>query len=583
MVLASVGRDTVTLTLADIPDTWDNCDRIEERRDFLRRTPPRVRLLGNPLDGHEDDGLVLIGEVKDSISGSFKWKRKVTEPGEGQLILRIDHYIARYLMRLPDNAEAKKNTVLVVDHMGGRKRWSGLLKSWNIKTSNGIKMLVVTFIDDIQFLQYMLGAPNPILPIPVFQFPRVLPIFGPAKWAVSMMILLNLIRIEGNLWTLPDDPFDLGSWASSWDWSTWQVLIKAKAFDFDDSSTWSLCATRMQRMDQVIADAMEDGQLFMSYRRIMTIDGETPDVDGVETCRNGTLVLEVVDRSGYYSEDGTSTGGGILGGFTRTLVGFASGFVENIENTFSDDESIQPAQYFQPNWTGTVPSHPWVNVIDSPWSQIESSDLTWSPATATSVIVGGDNPMADALAELVIESVGSLLGYFLLGGFSGLGSIASSVIMPFLVGTIAAWLQWENHQRAQNLGWVHLWETFGSGAESNAWALSAIAALRAAFLATASKTSHVFTMNGSGRYLPGLDFEEGHRIGSTDTAMGNGLVFVDVVEEIELAWDWSSNQPHDYKVKVGDSNAALTLQERNARLLAKVWTTTTNIGIHLVS
>src|SRR5690606_27764533 len=182
--------------------------------------------------------LILRGEVADHLSGSFKRQKNVAAPGV--LRLRTDHYIARWLMSIPNDNTVKKNVVITVDWMGGRWRRSGLLKSWRLRTQDGVRFLETNWIDDLQFLQFMLGPPNPLLPIPIFQFPRVLPIFGPAKWSISFLILLNLIRLNGNLWTLPDDPFAVGSWDDLFDWSDWQVLIRANPFDLDDSSTWTL-------------------------------------------------------------------------------------------------------------------------------------------------------------------------------------------------------------------------------------------------------------------------------------------------------------------------------------------------------
>ena len=569
----------MTTGLADIPYIRSQCAAIRENHRVIRRTPPRIRLWTNKADGAP--GLVLRGECGDTINGSFPWKKNT--PSTGTLRLRLDNYLAKWLISIPDDPNAKKNVVVTVDHMGGKIRWSGLLKSWSVvRSGDGLKYLDVTFIDDLQFLQYMLGPPNPLLPIPIFQFPRVLPLFGPAKWAISMMILINLIRLEGNLWTPPDDPFANGSWGSAFDWSNWQVLIKAKAFDLDDSSVWALLATRMNRMDQVIGDAMDDAQLVLTYRRILTVDGETCPVPGVPVCQNGALVLEVVDRSGYYSPDGTSTGGGIFGGLARTITSFASGFVEDISTLVTDNQTIWPDSYYEPGYLGSLPSHPWVVVRDNIHTQIESSSLSWSPATAGSVIVGGDNPMADQLAQLIIESVGSLLGYFLLGGFSGLGAIASTVIMPFLVGTIAAWLQWKNQSRIHQLGWVHLWEVFQQGAENNAWSLSAIAALRTGFEVTKSETAHQFTMRDGGQFLPGLHFTIGDRIGSTDNDVSQ-KIFVDQVEEMTLAWDWENDAPHEWQVTIGTNKAAMSMAERQARAVNKALQTIQNIGVHLIS
>ncbi|MBF6328727.1 hypothetical protein [Nocardia transvalensis] len=568
----------MTTTLADIPRLKQQTDQIRDWHHQLRRTPPLIRLWMNRPDGAP--GLVLRGRITETVAGKFPWRENQAQPG--MLRLRLDHHLARWLISIPEDPQARKNVVITVDHMGGAKRWSGLLKNWNVVTKNRIHYLEVNFVDDLQFLQFMLGPPNPALPIPIFQFPRVLPIFGPAKWAISMMILINLIRLNGHPWTLPDDPFNVESWDDLFDWSDWQVFIKARPFDLDDSSLWTILATRMNRMDQVIADALDDAQLTMTYRRILTVDGETSPIDGVPDIANGALVFEVIDNSGYYGTAGTGTGGGIAFGLQRTIARFLDGFVEDTRVLLDDDQTIWPDEYYQGHWFGTVPSRPWVVVRDSPYSQMDTGQLTWAPATAVSVIVGGDNPLADQLARLTIESIAALIGYFLLGGFSGLGAIIADIVMPFLVGTILAWLQWTNHTRAHNLGWVHLWEVYQQGAENNSWSLSAVAALRAGFLSSRSETAHQFTMRFGGEYLPGLHFDIGHRIASTAAHVTDRL-FVDQVEQMELAWDFEAGRTYSWDVTVGNAKAAMSQAERSARLINKALQTLQNLGVHLIS
>ncbi|RBO87020.1 Gp37-like protein [Nocardia puris] len=568
----------MTSTLANIDELHAQCQEIRGWYHDLRRLPPHIRLWMNREDG--SPGLVLKGRVPETAAGKFPWRKNQSQPG--MLRLRLDHHLARWLTSIPEDPEVKKNVVITVDHMGGAKRWSGLLKNWKVVTKGRIHYLEVTWVDDLQFLQFMLGPPNPALPIPVFQFPRVLPIFGPAKWAISILILMNLIRLNGHPWTLPDDPFNVESWDDLFDWSDWQVLIKAKAFDLDDSSLWTILATRMNRMDMVIADALEDAQLTLTYRRILTVDGETSPVEGVDEVANGALVLEVVDNSGFYAADGTGTGGGIAGGLQRSIAMFLAGFVEDTRVLITDDQQIYPDEYYQGHWLGTVPSRPWVVIRDGPYSQVETRELTWAPATAVSVIVGGDNPLADNLARLTIESIAALIGYFLLAGFSGLGSIVADAVMPFLVGTIFAWLQWTNHSRAHNLGWVHLWEIYQQGAENNSWSLSAIAALRAGFLATRAETAHQFTIRFGGEYLPGLHFDIGHRIGSFASHVTDKL-FVDQVEFMELSWDFGAGQTYGWTTTVGNAKASMSMAERSARLLNKALQTMQNIGVHLIS
>lgn len=573
-----MGGDVVTTTLADIPAMRAECQERRAQYDFLRRTPPLIRLWFNKPDSSA--GLALQGRANDTIGGDFPWKQNQSQGG--QLRLRIDHHLARWLISIPEDDNAKKNVVITVDHMGGAKRWSGLLKNWKVVTKQRIHYLEVNFVDDLQFLQFMLGPPNPALPIPLFQFPRYLPIFGPSKWAISVLILMNLIRLEGHPWNLPDDPFAVDQYDSLFDWTDWQVFIKCKPFDLDDSSLWTILATRMNRMDTVIADALDDAQLTLTYRRILTVDGETSPIDGVPEIRNGALVLEVVDNSGYYGANGTGTGGGIAGGLARSVAQFLAGFVEDIRVLVTDDETIWPDEYYQANYRGTVPPYPWVTVRDSRYSQIDTSELTWAPATAVSVIVGGDNPLVDNLARLTIESIAALIGYFLLGGFSGLGSIVADVVMPFLTGTIFAWLQWTNNTRAHNLGWVHLWEVFQTGADNNAWSLSAIAALRAGFESTRSETTHQFSIRFGGEYLPGMDYDIGNRIASMAAHVTDRL-FVDQVEDMKLSWDFQSGKYYGWDTGVGKGKAAMSQAERSARLLSKALTTIQNIGVHLVS
>ncbi|AHH20861.1 putative bacteriophage protein [Nocardia nova SH22a] len=570
------------MTTATLPSHADIAAGAQLRRDALnamRRARPLPRLWTNKKDG--SPGLELMGSAEDSITGAFPFKRNQFGTS-GTLTIRLDHYLAKWLISIPDDPEAKKNVVITVDHYGGKVRWSGLLKYFKAVKKNGLWYLEVTFIDDLQYLQFLLGAPNPVLPISIFQFPRVLPIFGPAKWAISMMILLNLIRIEGNLWNLPDDPFAVGSWNGLFDWSSWQVLIKAKAIDLDDSSVWTLLATRMNRMDQVIQNALDDAQLTMRYRRILTVDGEVSDVPGVPEVANGALVLEVVDTSGYYSPDGVATGGGIVGGFARTVQGFASGFVEDVQTIAGDVESW-PASYYDDGYIGPGdPTRTWIVLRDSKYSNIETSEWTWGPATAARAIAGGDNPLIDNLAHLTIESIGALIGYFCLGGFSGLGSIVADVVMPFLVGTIFAWVEWQNHTRAHNLGWAHLWEVLAQGAENNAWSLGTIVALRGAFLSTASQASHVMEMGSGGRFLPGLMFMPGDRVGST-FEQATATIRVDLCEEIDLSWDYESDRPHEYRAKIGLAQATMSLAERQARQISFALSVIANIGVHLLS
>lgn len=553
-----------------------------EQLEFMRKAKPMITFYRNKSNG--DPGLEYYGRVayQDSIRASFPFKKNVS--AQGVLELRFDHYIAEWIRSIPNDPNECKNIVVRVDFFGGKLRWTGIMHHHATKMRDGMHYMELTFNDDLQYLQFLLGPPNPALPLPIFQWPRVLPILGPAKWACSILILINLIRVEGNLWQLPDDPFDIDQWDDLIDWSDWQVHIKCNPLPLDDSSLWTVLGTRMNPVDSVIQDALQDAQLTLRWRRIFSDEGETETglLFGVQPA-NGALVFEIVDDSGYYSPlTGTFLGGSIVDGFLRSVVQYVGGFVEDAGALIIDNETYYPDEYYGPGFLGTLAQAPWLVIRDNSWTPIETAELTWSPATAVRVVVGGDNPAADAVARLIIETTGNILGYFLLGGFSSAGTIAADFIMPYLVGTIAAWLEWKHYGRAKNLGWVHLWELYQQGAENNSWSLSAIAALRGGFLASRSETSHTMSLRGNGWIIPGVHFQIGSRIGSTCRGYDN-IIFVSQCEEIIPSWDNSGDGPINFQVKVGENKSALTTGERLARLVKKTRDILQNIGVHMIS
>lgn len=560
-----------------------NVDKVRAKQAMYRMQQNDIELWINPPDGSA--GLDFLGRVSEQSLIRQSWPSRKNVSSQGVLSLPTDHAIARYVMQLPNNREALKNVVITVSRYGGKWRWSGLLRYWKLERRNGILSFTLYFNDDMQFLQYLLVPPNPALPLPVWQFPREFFLYAPLKWAISMTILLQFLRVQGHPFTLPDDPFNLAQWSSILDWSQWQAHVKAKPFDLDDSSLWGPIASRMNAADVTFADALDDGQLVITYRRILTARGEKPEGLLTSSVANGALVFEVVDRSGFHLGTGTFLDGTVLAGFARTVITYADGYFEDILNVVTDDETLAPDSYWQGGWLGTFAEYPWICINDDQWHNFDS-ELSWSPAGPVSVVVGGDNPTADAIARLIIESVGNLLGYFLLGGFDSLGNIAADVIMPFLVGTIAAWVEWKNIGRTKQLGWVHLMEMYQSGAENNAWSLSAEAAIRGAFTATKAQTGHRIQLDGSHWVIPGLHFDIGDRISSTHSELlknGVDAIFVDQVEEMVPDSDNSAGKPLTWSVTIGQNKAAMTQGERAARTLKKVLATLNNIGVHLIS
>lgn len=565
-------------TLADLTDTRGVTDEIRRQRKALQRAYSEIRLYRN-VPG--EVGLAYRGHVNilDAVKHSFPQRKNVSSAG--MFTIPAHHPMARWIASIPNNPDECKNVVVRVDRYGGAWRWTGLMHHWTTETIDGVDYLTAHFNDDLQFLQFLLVPPNPALPIPVFQFPRDWLIFGPARWSASVTIMANILRKEAHLWTLPDDPFDPEQWLDSLDSSTWQMHIKCPSF-LGDSSLWAPVASRMNSADSVVADALDDAQLCMTYRRIFTDEGET--VTGLlnNNVANGALVFSIEDRSGFAHGDGTYFSGSAVGGLVRSVLTWSSDFLQDSLSMVTDNEALAPDEYWQSGWMGTLAKKPGIVVRDSFYNDLQSK-VTHSPATASSIIIGGDNPTADAIAQLIIQATGNILGYFLLAGFDSAGDIAAEVIMPFIVGCILAWDEFNNGARATDLGWCHLLEVYVSGAEQNSWSMSALAVARGGFKHTQAETAHTMVIDDSTWVIPGLHCQIGDRIASSDGTlqrMGIDLLFVNQIEEMSLSGDQSGKS--EFLMKVGQNKAAMSQGERDARMLKKLSDRISDLGLHLI-
>lgn len=565
-------------TLESLHGVRDITDEIRRQRRAVQRAQTEIRLYRN-VPG--EIGLQPRGRVNvlDCAKGQFQQRDNLSSPGF--ITLPARHPMAKWIVTIPNDPEQCKNVVIRTDRYGGAWRWSGLMHHWGTETVNGADYVTAYFNDDLQTLQFTLCPPNPALPIPVFQFPRDFFLFSPSAWGASAVCEMNFVRQQANVWTLPDDPFDPDQYAESLDRSTWQNHIKCPRFG-EDSSLWGVFAARMNAADTVIADPMDDAQLSMTYRRIFTAEGET--VTGLldNNVANGACVFEIQDRSGFATGDGTYLTGNAARGFARTVLTWTEDLLEGVLEFVTDDQALTPDEYWQSGHMGTRAKKPGITIRDSYHNPLQST-VNYTVASAAQVIVGGDNPTVDAIADLMISSIGNLLGYFLLVGFDSLGDIASDIVMPFLVGTILAWGQFENGARATKLGWAHLWEVYQSGAEQNVWSLSALATARGGLKDTADETGHQMVIDDSTWLIPGLHCQIGDRIGSTDgvlSRMGVDLMFTNQVKDMTHAFD--ENGKSEFQMKVGLNKASMSRGERNARMFKHAMDRIADMGVHLV-
>lgn len=554
---------------------------IRRRHEALKQAKPKCKVYKNNPDG--TPGAVYQGSVNYREFTRHQFPDVHNVSSAGMFELRADHYIAKFIQTVPNTPEECKNVLIRVDMYGGEWRWTGLMHHWEVDSRDGVDYIVVTANDDKQFVQFMLCPPNPLLPIPLFQFPRDWMVFGPSVYSITGMLMLpNILRLEGHPYTLPDDPGDIRQWDDILDWSSWQVHVKVPSF-FSDSSLWTFLGSRMNSIDTIIADALDDGQLTLQYRRVFTDEGEKVDGLLVDEVANGALVFEVVDNSGFNKESGTFFGGNVVTGLARSVLQRTVGEIEDFLAPVTDTPQLYADEYFQSGFMGTLAGGPLYTLRDSHYNDLQSK-LSHAPATAVSVIIGGDNPTVDAIADLMISATGNLIGYFLLFGFDSLGDIASDIIMPFLVGTILAWDEHKNTQRATNLGWMHLHEVYVSGAEMNVWSLAAVAVKRGGFNATDDETSNTCVIGSNTWFIPGLMGKTGNRLGTTNGAYrrstGDQTIHVAQIEEQTL--QGGGDGEFEFAMKVGKNKAVMSVGERNARMFKHLMDRINDVGFHIV-
>ncbi len=494
-------------------------DRLRKEKEE-RLAPPLVRI-------HDGDWN-LRGIVRQEIAANFQYADN--ETGTGSLDMPLDYYMSRWIADV--KGRGTTNIHITVDKDGAR--WSGRMDEFKIiKTDTGQKIMRVFFKHDYEELKHILCWSNPWLPAE-FQFPRLWILFGKAKWALETTLLANIMRLESSLWMLPDDPMDPSQWFN-FNQSTWSMVVKPSKATRDTSSL-AIVHSRFKNFHDMAKRIVEDAELSIECRRFLA--GDPPPWEGANL-RHGCLVWEIVDKSARNT--GTSFGGNLFTGLLHEVLQFGS---NGLDETKVGIDPNTPDVYKQPGFLGTVPAAPWVIFREGDLTGIQSSEFSWKPATDVGVVVGGHSaPGVNEAIGAAIQMIGDLSA--MIPGVPPLGGVADTLLKPLYTDVVAAFMKWGSPSRAQRLGWSHYHEKWGDGAD-RAYTLSALLALRTGFWQTREYTRHTLVVADGAPYRIGQKghghFFLGDRVGSTVLGMPEeGLVFVDRVSELQLAWDRESS------------------------------------------
>lgn len=531
-------------------------DRYESETAAKRRKQPHARL----WDGDWREG----GAVQGAISIEVKWV--INNTGTATVVLPAAHHLARWA--LSPSMRKRRNLHLTVDKDGSR--WGGRCRDAKlVKDDEGNKVCVLEFLSDYEELKYINVWANPFLPA-AFQFPKVFVLGGPAKYMLKLALFVNILRLESNLWHLPDDPLNPANWvngATMWNWP--KVVQPGSALL--DSSQWAIVSSRFKSWHNMAEPILKDAGLMVTTRR--WLDGDESPWPGA-IMRNGQLIFDIVDKSGVF--DGTALGGTVLGGLVRTVTSHADNFVDEIVTSVANP--VVPAEYTVSKLFGTHPKMPWVVWRDGAVTGVETMEYTWSPSTVVQVNGGGQSmPGVNEGIEMAVKLVGDLFSVITFG-LVGIGSIANTALKPLYTDVILAFYSLKSIIRAQQSGWDHYYETFAENGGTG-YTLSAVMALREVFWDTRTRESLTADIADGAPYLLG-EHGQGHcflgdRVGVAPTELG-GRVVVEQITELTYTADREQSR---WSLQLGDREEAESPIEKSLRQIQGIFGTLHDLGV----
>lgn len=524
------------------------CEQQRRDEELLRAEPPLVRVW---------DGEWLLQHVCSVEYGaSFSWISNDTGPGRFEI--PAESHLALWIAD-EDGRIARgegRNVHVTVDYCG--VRWGGRMDKFAIEgKEDGDRVMTVDFLHDYENLKWYSVWSNPWL-LSALQFPRAFLLAGPVTWVLKISLLLQLIREHNPLITMVDDPLDFASWFTSLDMSTWSIVVKPGSFidAMNSGVTWGMVSSRWSNWHDMAHALLEDAELSVQCTRWLT--GDPAPWPGANL-RNGTLVIDIIDKSGVYV--GTSHGGSAFDGLIRTAVEFADDFIDSTENVIND--TSVPADYFLPGNKYTAKEVPYVVFIEGDEqnnSPIQSTQWVNSPAKGVQVNAGGHSmPGVNETISATIQFAGDMLGNLVQVG--SLGGTIDTLLKPLYEDTILAWWSIKSLQRAQHSGWSRYFEYFQDGADK-AYTIASLMVLRAGFWATKTVVSWKvnvldglpYVVGGTGNTADGGNglghFFLDDRVGLILAADPDRKIHMDRCRKIELAWD--DENPAEWTISIGD-------------------------------
>lgn len=544
-----------------------------------------------------DGDQIYRGTVYGELSGGIHLE--VNETGTIQLRLPIDLDDRRRtwaaFWALDEDSRGTSNIHIRVETMGARI-------CGRMRSKNGVKVVrdkdrdyvLIDFLDDIEELKHVHTAGNPFLPLSLIQQPKAFMLYLQADHAILLTMAFNLIRLQLTNISV-DDIMALLNPANWLDgsaidhlrhvWNEAQIVVKPRSFG-DSAAPLALVVGNIKTsIHEVAAPIMEDAELQWDLRRWFTGDPE-PWPGAGTNWRNGTLFVGIVDKSGFRT--GTSIGGNLATGLTRTAADLLSNHVEDSYNLITG-ETIDETGFRLPGFLGTLPAHPNVIYRDGDITGIQTSEFSRSPGGAGRITVGGQSMPGvneliqaavtyggDVLGDNIGTAIGTVVGYTVSVG--SLGGAIDAFLNPIYRDSILAYMSVPLLARVSRQGWGHYLET-ASSTVTQAYTAASAMDIRARRRETDPDTAFTLQVANACPYLIG-DNGHGHwwhgdRVGGTSRYL-MPRVFVRRNRKLDITWD---NKGIAISAEFGDTRSEKDAIERMTTLIAKAMGGLQQIGL----
>lgn len=545
-----------------------------------------------------DGNWIFRGTVHGEIAGNTHLI--VNETGTIQLRLPIDLDDPRRtwaaFWALDEDSRGTSNIHVIVKTMGARI-------GGRMKPKNGVRVVrgpegdevVIDFLEDTEEMKHVHTAGNPFLPISLIQQPKAWMLYMQADHAILLTLVANLLRLQlTNInistifqllnpanWNIPDL---IELFKSIWSQS--QIVVKPRFFGDSVAPLALVVGSIKTSIFDVAAPILEDAELQWEFQRWFKGDPE-PWPGAGTGWRNGTLFVGIVDKSAF--RKGTSIGGNLLTGLTRTFANLLSNHVEDSYDLFTG-ETIDETGYRLPGILGTLPEHPYVVYPDGDVTGIQTSEFSRSPGGAGRITVGGQSmPGVNELIGAAIQYGGDVLGDNLSAVISAgvglnvsvgsLGGAMNSFLEPIYRDSILAHMSVPLLLRTSRQGWGHYLETTSVNV-TQAFTASSIMDLRRRRRETDPDTAFILQVANASPWLIG-DNGLGHwwlgdRVGGTSKYL-MPRVFVRRARELDISW--GDGKGLEIEGTFGETRSEKDAIERMAELTAKAMSGFQQIGL----